>query len=87
MKPASTIKLTKRNAAALAKYADLAGVMPEKFLNQFLEDFLVDEFECDNLNAEGYLGEFTFKNRPKAEQLAHGCLSVTRRTSLTRRQV
>jgi hypothetical protein len=35
MNPADTVKLTKRNAAAVAKYATLAGVTPKKFLNRF----------------------------------------------------
>jgi hypothetical protein len=45
MKPADTSKLTKRNAAALAKYAGLVGLTPEKFLNWFLKDRLVDFWE------------------------------------------
>ncbi len=40
MKPADTLKVTKRNAAAIAKYATLVGLTPEKFLNGFLKFFL-----------------------------------------------
>jgi hypothetical protein len=42
VKPAENLKPTKRNVAAVAKYAGLAGVTPEKFLNRFLQDFLVE---------------------------------------------
>jgi hypothetical protein len=35
MNPVDKPKLTKRNAAALAKYAGLVGLTPEKFLNRF----------------------------------------------------
>jgi hypothetical protein len=40
MKPVSKLKLAKRNAVAIAKYADLVGLTPENFLNRFLQDFL-----------------------------------------------
>jgi hypothetical protein len=65
-------KLTKRNAAALTKYSDLAGQTPEKFLNGFLNYFLADAWadSRDNGNAEEYLGRFTFKDRAVAERLA-----------------
>jgi len=72
--PETKLKLTKRNAAAVAKYATLAGVKPEKFLNQFLKDYFVNQFEDNyNGNAEAYLGGFMFKDRRKAERLARGC--------------
>jgi hypothetical protein len=71
MNPETKLKLTKRNAAALAKYATLAGVRSEKFLNRFLKDYFVDQFEDNhNGNAEAYLGGFMFKDRRKAERLA-----------------
>jgi hypothetical protein len=51
------MKLTKRNAAALAKSATLVGLTPEKFLNRFLKDYFVEQFEDDdNGIAEAYLG-------------------------------
>src|SRR5262249_39053133 len=34
-------KLTRRNAAAIAQYADLVGLSPEQLLNAFLQEFLV----------------------------------------------
>ena len=70
MKPATELKLTKRDAAALAKYATLVGLRPKKFLNRFLEDFLREEFGYNDRHAEGYLANFTFKNRRKAERVA-----------------
>ena len=66
------VKLTPRNAAALAKYAGLVGLTPERFLNRFLKDHFVEQFEdyYDNANAEFYLGTFVLKNRATAERLA-----------------
>ena len=56
------LKLTKRNAVAIDKYATLAGLTPENFLKRFLADFLVDEFEENDDNGEGYLSEFHVQN-------------------------
>jgi len=72
MKSADNLKLTKRNAEALAKYAGLVGLTPEEFLNRFLKDFLTDFWDDrnDDGNAEAYLGSFTLKHRATAERLA-----------------
>ena len=72
MKPADNLKLTKRNALALAKYADLVGLTPEEFLNRFLKDFLTDFWDDrnDDGNSEAYLGGFTLNDRVTAERLA-----------------
>ena len=40
MKPVDNLKLTKRHALELAKYAGLVGLTPEEFLNRFLKDSL-----------------------------------------------
>ena len=48
MKSADNLKLTKRNAEALAKYAGLVGLTPEEFLNRFLKDFLTDFWDDRN---------------------------------------
>ena len=72
MKSANNLKLAKRNANALAKYAGLVGLTPEEFLNRFLKDFLTDFWDDrnDDGNAEAYLGSFTLKHRATAERLA-----------------
>jgi hypothetical protein len=72
MKSADKLKLTKRNATALAKYAGLVGLTPGEFLNRFLKDFLTDFWDDrnDDGNAEAYLGSFTLKRRATAERLA-----------------
>jgi hypothetical protein len=56
MKSADNLKLTKGNAEALAKYAGLVGLTPEKVLNRFLKDFLTDFWDDrnDDGNAEAY---------------------------------
>jgi hypothetical protein len=65
------MKLNKRNAAAIARYANLVGLTPQKFLNKFLEDFLLAQFEdLFSGTAESYLSDFSFKNRLKAQELA-----------------
>jgi hypothetical protein len=63
MNPETKLKLTKRNAVAIDKYAGLVGLTPEKFLNWFLEDFLTDPWDDrnDNGNAEAYLRELYFE--------------------------
>jgi hypothetical protein len=55
--PADTLKLTRRNAAAVAKYASLVGLTPAAFLKHYLTDFWDDD--NDDGNAEQYLGNFT----------------------------
>ena len=58
---------------AIAQYATVVGLTPEKFLNGvpgtvFLSVPANDD--NDNGNAEEYLDRFTFKNRATAERLA-----------------
>jgi len=83
MKPETKLKLTKRNAAAIDKYAALVGLTPHKFLNRFFEDFLTDfwDDDKDNGNAEEYLGRFTFKDGGTAERLAARMLYFYRLTT------
>jgi len=38
MKPATNFTLTPRNAPGIARYAELAGVSPQRFLNAFLAE-------------------------------------------------
>jgi hypothetical protein len=77
MKPATKLKLTKRNAAAIDKYATLVRLTPEKFLNGFLKPFLTDFWDDvhDNPKAEEYSGQFRFKDRATAERPAVGMLN------------
>jgi hypothetical protein len=71
MNPETNLKLARRNAAVVEKYATLVGVTPEKFLNRFLGDYFVGQFEdLNNGNAEEYLGNFTLEDRARAEHLA-----------------
>jgi hypothetical protein len=74
-KPETKLKLTRRNAAALAKYAGSVGLEPEKFLNRFLEDFLTNPWDDrnDNGNAEYYLGSFAFKDQRQPNDSPTGC--------------
>jgi hypothetical protein len=83
MKPETKLKLTKRNAAAIDKYAALVGLTPQKLWNRFLEDFLTDfwDDDKDNGNAAEYLGRFTFKDRGTAERLAAWMLYFYRLTT------
>jgi hypothetical protein len=68
---AMNLTLTQPNAAALERYADLAGVSPEEFLNRFLEEFLVARFsDPDCGDAEPFLLNFTFRDAMTAQRLA-----------------
>jgi hypothetical protein len=62
--------LTPPNAAALAQYADLAGVTPAEFLNKLLEQMFERFADPQSGEAEPFLSSFTFKTRPQAERLA-----------------
>jgi hypothetical protein len=42
------------------------GLTSEKFLNRFLEDFLVEELEYGDGSAEVCLGDFTFQEPTKS---------------------
>ena len=67
----SSFELSPRNAAAIARYAELVGLTPEAFLNAFLAEFLVNRFSDPRLgDAEPFLGGFTFKEEESAQRVA-----------------
>jgi hypothetical protein len=64
------IELTPENAAALTKYAALAGHTPTEFLNRYLEDNMVALFE--NIRSgelESHLCSLEFHTRADAERV------------------
>jgi hypothetical protein len=66
----TTIELTPGNAAALAKYAALAGRPPAEFLNQYLEENMVALFENPRAgNLESYLANLEYHTRADAERV------------------
>jgi hypothetical protein len=70
MKIASKLKLTKRTPRQSTICAILLGFTSERFLNRFLEDFLVEELEYNDGAPKLTLATSRFKNRRKAERLA-----------------
>ena len=55
------LTLTKSNAAAVAQYAELAGLSPQEFLNAFLAEFLPTRFADPRTGyAEAWMGGFRF---------------------------
>jgi hypothetical protein len=58
------IELTPENAAALAKYAALAGHTPGEFLNQYLADNMVPLFEnLESGELESHLGNIEYRTQ------------------------
>ena len=44
MKPKASFRLTATNRAVIIEYSQLIGCRPAEFLNRFLEDYLVQQF-------------------------------------------
>lgn len=62
------IELSPGNAAALAKYAALAGCPPTEFLNQYLEENMVALFENPRAgDLESHLANLEYRTRADAE--------------------
>jgi hypothetical protein len=60
----SATTLTSRNAAAVAQYAELGGMMPQEFLSAFLAEFLLNRFADPKTGyAEAMDGLFQDKRR------------------------
>jgi hypothetical protein len=79
----TSITLTKQNAAAIAKYAGFVGCTETEFLNKFLADFMIQQFEDPDAGAlEGYLASFKFRDHPAAERLLAWLENRTREDSI-----
>ena len=64
------IELTPENAAALTKYAALAGGTPARFLNKYLADNMVPLFENPRTgDLESHLGNFEYRTQADAERV------------------
>jgi len=64
------IELTPNSAAALAKYAALAGHNPAEFLNQYLEGNMVPLFENPRSGElESHLATLEYRTRADAERV------------------
>lgn len=64
------IELTPGNAAALTKYAALAGRTPAEFLNQYLEENMVAVFENPRAgDLESHLANLEYRTRADAERV------------------
>jgi hypothetical protein len=64
------IELTPGNAAALAKYAALAGRPPTEFLNQYLEENMVALFENPRAgDLESYIANLEYRTQADAERV------------------
>jgi len=58
------IELTPENAAALTKYAALAGCTPGRFLNKYLADNMVPLFENPRTgDLESHLGNLEYRTQ------------------------
>ena len=64
------IELTPENAAALTKYAALAGCTPARFLNEYLADNMVPLFENPRTgDLESHLGNLEYRTQADAERV------------------
>jgi len=70
MKPKYSFRLTAKNRAVIIEYANLTGTSPAQFLNRFLEDYLVQQFnDPRNGTREEFVCTFSFKARDAAERV------------------
>jgi len=71
MKPKASFRLTATNRAVIIEYSQLIGCRPAEFLNRFLGDYLVQQFNhLRNGTREEFLCTFEFRERSVAERLA-----------------
>jgi hypothetical protein len=64
------VELTPENAAALTKYAALAGHTPSEFLNRYLTDNMIALFENPRSGKlESHLGNIEYRTRADAERV------------------